>query len=255
MKIFLSALNHIASDAIIERGIKMKWNLMSYYQIRKDRKLFDKIYANSDEIMIDSGAHSFQFGAKVDVDAYTEEYCSFIKEVDSSKIVGFFEMDVDNIIGLKKVKELRAKLDKVSDKIIPVWHYNRGADDYVRMCQEYRGKVVSITGFANKDIKDEQYIMFLKTAWENDCRVHCLGMTREKVLKKVPFDYVDSSSWLQYCVYGQVWNPIKGKYMRPTKESSRVNRSESYVLNYQHAMDIQNQYYNYWRRYNNHYKS
>ena len=49
----------------------------------------------------------------------------------------------------------------VSDKIIPVWHRNRGIEDFRRMCEKYSGKIVAITGFKN-DICENQFLMFLK---------------------------------------------------------------------------------------------
>ena len=134
--------------------------------------------------MIDSGAHSFQKGKKVDWIKYTYEYADFIKKFDTPNVVGYFEMDVDNIIGYDKVLELRKILESVSDKIIPVWHKNRGIEEFKKMCQEYAGKIIAITGFKNEDIKDEQYLMFLKYAKKFNCKVHCLGMTRKKYLTK-----------------------------------------------------------------------
>ena len=46
--------------------------------------------------------------------------------------------------------------------------------------------------------------MFLKYAKKYDCKVHCLGMTRKKILDTVPFDFVDSSSWKQASIYGRI---------------------------------------------------
>ena len=42
-------------------------------------------------------------------------------------------MDVDNIIGYEKVLELRKILLEATDKIIPVWHKNRGIDEFKKM--------------------------------------------------------------------------------------------------------------------------
>lgn len=248
MKIFLSALRKPFAEYFVSQGLThFKWNLMSYYGLKRDEA--DYIKAHSDEVMIDSGAHSFQFGKKVDWLEYTKEYAKFIESYDDKKVVGFFEMDVDNIIGYKKVLELRKILERVSDKIIPVWHINRGINEYRRMCEQYAGRVISITGFKNKDIKDDQYIQFLKYAWKHNCKVHCLGMTRKEVLNKVPFDYVDSSSWLQEVVYGNIYNPKTGKKQKVSREQSRVNREQCYLLNYKAGMKMQEDYYLKWRKY------
>lgn len=118
-------------------------------------------------------------------------------------------MDVDNVIGYEKVLELRKILESVSNKIIPVWHKNRGVEEFKKTCQEYQNKVIAITGFRNEDIQDHQYLIFLKYAKKYNCKVHCLGMTRKKILDKIPFDYADSSSWLQNIVYGKDMNGNK----------------------------------------------
>ena len=241
MKIFLSA---IEGQKNIPNIIgKMKYNLMSYYAIRKNTANAENIRDRSEEILIDSGAHSFQKGKKVDWVSYTYEYADFIKKFDRSNVIGYFEMDVDNIIGYDKVLELRKILEDVSDKIIPVWHKNRGIEDFKKMCQDYSGKIIAITGFKNEDIKDEQYLMFLKYAKKYNCKVHCLGMTRKKVLDKVPFDYVDSSSWLQSAVYGTIIN--RGKV---TKEFSDTNREKVMLENYLEGMKMQEHYHDKWRK-------
>ena len=243
MKIFLSAVEK--HDEIIDyvksKHKTMNYNLMSYYYLRDGIKLAEDIRDNSKEIMIDSGAHSFQKGKQVDWEEYTKQYAEFIKEFDRPNVVGYFEMDVDNIIGYDKVLQLRKILEKVSNKIIPVWHKNRGIDEYKKMCKQYANKVIAITGFKNEDIQDEQYIMFLKYAKKYNCRVHCLGMTRRKILDKVPFDYVDSSSWLQNVVYG---TSIDGKKFPKAKGEDKKTQ---FIYNYQLAMKMQKDYYNKWK--------
>ena len=253
MKIFLSAIEGATSSKgagitelakyIVDKGIKMKYNLMSYYYIRKKKQLAEYIRDNSEEIMIDSGAHSFQKGAKVDWVEYTKEYAEFIKEFDRPNVVGYFEMDVDNMIGYSKVLELRAILEEVSDKIIPVWHKNRGIDGFEQMCKDYSGKVVAITGWQNMEIKDSQFAMFLKCAKKYGCKVHCLGMTRRKILDTVPFDYADSSSWVQSSIYGRIDN--KGKV---TREFSKTSREKVFFENYLEGMKMQEHYHRRWRK-------
>lgn len=261
MHIFLSALEGAfflrreggrpVAEALVERGTHLKFNLVSFFALDKDARRMKNAYFirdNSEEAMVDSGAHSFQKGKVVNCDEYTERYAAFIRSFDAPNVVGFFEMDVDKIIGLEKVRQLRAVLERVSDKIIPVWHKGRGIDDFKRMCDEHRGRVIAITGFANEDIKDEQYLMFLKYAWKRDCRVHCLGMTRTKVLSKVPFDYTDSSSWLQRTLYGQFSRTQK---VRLKKEFMSAHRGEVFVQSYLEDMKIVKHYQEFWSAYEN----
>ena len=252
MKIFLSALENgstcynskkTLAEYIVENNVKMKYNLMSFFYIKTKIELAEYIRNNSEEILIDSGAHSFQKGKKVDWVEYTKKYAEFIKKFDRPNVVGYFEMDVDNIIGYDKVLELRKILESVSSKIIPVWHKNRGIEDFKNMCKKYSGKVIAITGFKNEDIKDEQYLMFLKYAKKYNCKVHCLGMTRRKILDKVPFDYVDSSSWKQSGIFGRIDN--KGKV---SKEFSKIKREVVFLENYKEGMEMQKFYHHKWQK-------
>lgn len=247
MKIFLSSVEGGAPlEALNEimREKKLLYNLMSYYYIQNknyDRAV--KIRNNSELVIIDSGAHSFQFGKKVDWIEYTKQYAEFIKQFDKPNVVGYFEMDIENIIGYNKVLELRKILEAVSDKIIPVWHPDRGINDYLEMCKKYHDKIIAIGGFRGTDIKDEQFIMFLKYAKKYNCKVHCLGMTRKKILDKVPFDYVDSSTWLQQVNYGNVFFG-KGKFAK----AKGVGKKEQYKFNYLQGMKMQEHYHKKWQK-------
>ena len=246
MKIFLSALEQrskLIFDYMDNNIPKFKWNLMSYYYIKKVSKdIVDKIIKKSDLILIDSGAHSFQKGVVVNWVEYTKEYAQWIKENDNEKIIGYFEMDVDKVIGYDKVLELRKILESVTDKIIPVWHKNRGVDDFIDMCKKYSGKIIAITGFRNEDIKDEQYIKFLKVAKKYNCKVHCLGMTRKKILDKVPFDFTDSSSWVMKGAFGKV------RDKRVSREMTRgLGIAKTSCENYKEGIEMQEYYYKKWK--------
>ena len=225
----------------------MLWNLMSYYYIKKGQeKEAVFIRDNSKLVMIDSGAHSFQFGKKEDWLKYTQEYADFIKRFDAENVVGYFEMDIENVIGYEKVLELRKVLESVTDKVIPVWHPLRGINDYEKMCSNYAGRVIAIGGFRGTDIKDEQFLMFLKVARKHGCKVHCLGMTRTQVLDRVPFDYADSSSWSLQSPFGTIGF---GKDKRKvTREFSREHRGTVFVENYKHAKKMQEHYYRIWQK-------
>ena len=245
MKIFLSAIENggaTVPEMLTARGIRMKWNLMSFYYMRKKVPFGEYVREHSDEILIDSGTHSFQKGVHVRWEEYTEQYADFIRSYDRPHVRGYFEMDVDNVIGLDAVRFLRRRLERVTDKIIPVWHKGRGIADFKAMCADYSGRVVAITGFKNEDIRDEQYRMFVDYAHAKGCRVHCLGMTRREILDRVPFDFADSSSWMQNVLYGR----IRGRKVT-REQTSPQKRAESMMYSYLSAMEMQRYYHRRWQ--------
>ena len=261
MKIFTSAIEAICTytsdkkkvyfaDFVAERGIKLKWNLMSYYYLKGHLENAVTVRDLSDLVMIDSGAHSFQFGKKVDWDAYTKEYAEFIRRFDRENVVGYFEMDIENIVGYEKVLQLRQVLESVSDKIIPVWHPLRGINDYERMLDAYQGKTVAIGGFKNTDIKDSQYLSFVKKAKKYGCKVHCLGMTRKEVLDSVPFDYTDSSTWV---IATNMGHPLRDGQQHGRvgdkifRKATGIEKFEQFRYNYERFSEIQDKYYRRWR--------
>lgn len=258
MKLFLSAVEQgpekQAVKMLMDRGVPMRWNLISYYYARQDVAFCERIRDHSEGIMVDSGAHSFQHALqgkfkdptkqkKVDWEQYTRDYAAFIKKFDRPNVYGYFEMDIDGVIGIPRVLELRRIIELESgcpEKIIPVWHNSRGAADFVDMCQKYAGRIVAVSGFKNFDIKDHQYIMFLKTARKYGCKLHCLGMTRKEMLDKVPFDFVDSASWVMNAVYGRIGD------RKVSRNQSKTNRTEVFAESYLHWQKIQSAYYRKW---------
>lgn len=231
-----------------KKPLKMNYNLMSYYAIRggeKKRKFVEHVRDHTKLILIDSGAHSFQKGKIVDWEKYTDEYARFIQEFDRKNVIGYFEMDVDKIIGYENVLRLRRKLKEVTGKIIPVWHRGRGVHEYEEMCKTHSGRAVAISGFKNEDIRDSQFLSFLKVARKYHCWLHCLGMTRMEILDRVPFDSVDSSSWKQGIRYANLMGGLRpnSRFLR-TKEGLYISTERQYL----YWMKIQEKYQMKWRK-------
>ena len=241
MKMFLSGIE--MRPLVLRPG--MLWGLLSYYYL-KNHDTFERALDYHEELIIDSGAHSFQTGKKVEWEKYTNQYAEWIAKKDNKKIVGFFEMDVDNMLGYERVLRLREILESASKKIIPVWHKNRGIDDYFKMTKEFSGRVVAISGFVNQDIRDSQYINFLKVAWDNGCKLHALGMTRKEILDSVPFDYTDSISWLAGEFYGRFEDGMK---FRKGKGITKEKQEWLYFV----ARKQQESYYLKWMNYRENY--
>lgn len=259
MRIFLSALENNAKntlDKCLKEHITIPFGLVSYYYISQSEvnyQNFKKALKVCDYLLVDSGAHSFQSGKRVNWEEYTKKYAKFIRENDCDKILGWFEMDVDMVIGYEKVLNLRSILNQSTKKIIPVWHKNRGIDEFKRMCHETKGEIVAVTGFKNEDIQDDQYAPFLKYAWKCGKKLHCLGMTRQKVMDKVPFDYVDSSSWKLSATFGSLksWSEREHKLKNVPNTKGKFTTKQLFYKNLMEYVKMVRHYNIKWQKINN----
>ena len=157
------------------------------------------------DFLLDSGAFTYRqkkHGLSLsEFDAYIDEYIEFI---NAFKVHHYFEMDIDNIVGLKKVEEYRERIERRTGRqSIPVWHSNRGWDYFKRMCAEYA--YVSIGGIAknpNGKALEKVFPWFIEHAHKTGTQIHGLGYTDTKKLKQYRFDSVDSTSWVSGSRYG-----------------------------------------------------
>lgn len=206
--------NAIKSDYILESFWYIKeWQIKQIQQC----KLF----------LLDSGAFTFMNNSKKEVnwDQYVESYANFINKYN---IENFFELDIDNIVGIKEVERLRNKLETLTKKkCIPVWHKSRGLEYWEKMCKDY--DYVAIGGIVTKEIKPQEYKYFtpmLKIAKENNCKVHGLGFTGVKHLHKYPFYSVDSTSWVSGWRFGTLYR-FNGKGFNKIRyKNKRIKKSK-----------------------------
>lgn len=180
--------------------------------IDKERSLF-----------LDSGAFSFQnaYGCipgRSNTDTtelnsyallkYTLDYLEFIKEYGHYFDI-IVEVDVDYIVGVKKTKYLFERLRSEGHDVRPVWHIPRGEDRWKEECQmfDYHG----IEGQTrHKDDPVSFYNQMLRFSHNQPIysKVHGFAMTSLDILYKVPFDSVDSASWMLQAANGTVKTPF-----------------------------------------------
>lgn len=155
------------------------------------------------DYLLDSGAFTMMSGngGGKPLDEYVERFADYIAKND---IKNYFELDIDTLVGYDKVLKIREYLEKKTDRpCIPVWHTFRGKQNFVDMCKRYN--YVAIGGFAISKgaIKFFDYLPNLvNEAHRHHTRIHGLGITKMKILKAIPFDSVDSTSWLSGARYG-----------------------------------------------------
>lgn len=174
--------------------------------------------------MLDSGAFTFinkkMNGGKsgknlneINWDECIDSYCGFIVE---KGIDLFFEMDVDVVVGYDRVKQFRKQITQKTGKLpIPVWHVNRGKQDFKDMCDEF--PYVALGGMVTKETGQAISIDMMKwlidEAHQRDAKIHGLGFTRTNLLPEIHFDSVDSTSYIMNSAFGTVDYMKNGKLM------------------------------------------
>lgn len=181
--------------------------LESFYSLQPWQKPFIHQFG---KFMLDSGAFTFRMAAKnqkggnVDWEKYADAYADFVKEYD---VRLFFELDIDNIMGYDYVLRLRDRIEARAERqSIPVWHTNRGKQDFIDMCRRY--DYVAIGGLAGANsvhrIDEKYFPWFIRTAHENGTKIHGLGYTKTKNLAVYHWDSVDSTTWTNAGRFGEV---------------------------------------------------
>lgn len=194
MKIYLAGVPGYLNEIMAAHNYDV-YRLNSYYHMAGwEREAISKYRS----FMLDSGAFTFMSNPQnkdVDWNSYVDEYADFINEYGVDL---FFELDIDNIVGIKRVEKLRNRLEKRTGKqSIPVWHRSRGLEYWKSMSKDY--SYISIGGIVTKEIKPKEYSIFLTLldiAHNKKCQVHGLGFTRQRDLPIYPFDSVDSTAWV-----------------------------------------------------------
>lgn len=214
--------------------------LESFFYCRKN-EVVPKLLPTLGGFLLDSGAFTFMQGkTSVNWDEYTEEYAEWIKAYN---IEHFFELDIDSIVGLKKVEKLRSRLEQLTGKQpIPVWHKSRGKDYFLATCKDYR--YVAIGGLVGNsdDVPDMFMPWFITEAHKACAKIHGLGFTRIEKLKQFHFDSVDSTAWL----YGNrggfiyVFDSEIGNFRKINKkQGQRLKSQEAALYNFNEWIKFQ----------------
>lgn len=287
MKIYYVSSGEISTRSLIKYNLKNI--LISYFSFFKvsDRRNYweimqglpqdltvntnwQKLLKNFDSCMVDSGAYTYQvksglYASKQEtgidlnavslkkIDKFTESYGKWL--TDNKKYYDYyFEMDIDKIVGLKKVEEYRNFLEKCTGKqCVPVWHNNRGMDYWQRMIKEY--KFVAIGGVASYEITNPERRMcyMIDMAHKENCKVHGLGFTKFRYLNFISFDTVDSSTWLMGARKGgyQLFLDKRMRNLNPRKtgrKSTNIYYKDFYDMNAQSWKGYESYIERYWER-------
>ena len=164
-------------------------------------KYFEHIKSKNSEFLLDSGAFTLMRNKhkQFNLDDLLSKYCFYINEFD---IQNFFELDLDELMPIEDVEELRKKIYLETHKMpILVWHKERNQEYWTRMCKE--NEFIAIGGMAHRNsqkvaVDIDFYREMVDEAHTYNTRVHGLGFTPMEMLNAhtVFFDTVDSTTWV-----------------------------------------------------------
>lgn len=147
-------------------------------------------------------------------------------------------MDIDCVVGLQKVEYYRKQIeDAIGVPPIVCWHANRGADYWIKSCEEYPYVALGTTTASNagKKIRANPKILhwFINHAHKNNAKIHGLGFTKIPMLSELKFDSVDSTTWLG-AQYGYIYkyknNTIKQISIRGFKLKGKTTQYQFQIL-------------------------
>tara|TARA_R110002167_G_scaffold404_4_gene1848 strand:+ start:280 stop:1026 length:747 start_codon:yes stop_codon:yes gene_type:complete len=219
-------------------------DLLSSFWEHKNGRYGD--YVLQEKHILDSGAFSAINDKKgkyknFDWDAYVDKYIAFIKKTKQKL---FFELDIDCVVGLKKVEYYRKLMeDKIGIAPIICWHQNRGIDYYIKSCEDYNYVAVGTTRASptGKKIRSNLAVLkqFIDIAHENKTKIHGLGFTSIPWLSKLKFDSVDSTAW-QQVRYGGICEFKNGMIKNYRLKNYRLkNIYDAHIHNFDQWVEFQ----------------
>lgn len=235
MRIYLAVTGLWLGQHLYDEEMKRTrpYILASYYYVEKDNTASLIPYCG--DFLLDSGAFTFMSGSHggaVNWDEYVERYAAYIK---TNSIKKYFELDIDVVVGYKRVLELRQKLERLTgSRCIPVWHKSRGRQEFFKMCEEY--PYVAVGGIVSGEIRPPEYPIFgylIKEAHSRGAKIHALGFTNMNGMKKYHFDSVDSTAWSTGNRYGFIYKYRNGGLEKhyPAPKGARLSDVKAVALN------------------------
>lgn len=235
---FAGAEVETLTRALLDNGVKNI--LYSYFyilQMRRERFVARTIAQNPDvNFFLDSGAFTYYQKWQTDAtrlpnyEQYVRRYFSYIDEYGEG-FCRVTEPDLDKTlpdITLEKVNGWREEmlLSWPDLNIVPVWHWWRGADEWNGYCRDDRIRYLSIGRYSGTPGSQRKMVMHAMTAGKP---VHGFGQTKvNTLLRYVPYDSVDSTTWLTGQQYGTMYVFKGGKFITLAQQNDGKRKRRLY---------------------------
>lgn len=212
----------------------VRYLLESYHYIGKGAPP-EHIRKDGVKVFLDSGAFSsFTKGKVIDIKAY----CDFIKR--NKDIVleedGILLASVLDAIGdPDETYRNQVRMEQMGVKPLPCFHYNEPIEVLEYYIEHY--DYITLGGMV--PITTPQLQLWLDRMWDRyltdengvpRIKVHGFGMTSPSLMDRYPWYSVDSSSWVQYALFGWLWIPGHGS-LQVSDQSSAVKEAGKHLNN------------------------
>lgn len=224
LRYFLSGASGIRAEVVPDVAALIECRLLSmHHAFKGNTKVWCEVSHHPRsamrEVMLDSGAFTaFTKGEKVTLDYLVATYDDVMARISKSvKHIWLINLDViPGEMGRDSTdREIADALDqsdrnfrvlkkRYGDRVLPVFHQT---EPDARMAEVFRMNGFVAGGF-RQDLSEEYRIRFAKRfvheAHRKGREVHGLATTGYKMLRAVPFDTVDSATWLYIAAMGGI---------------------------------------------------
>lgn len=199
--------------------------LESYHYVHSQR-FVNEMRSDNAQVFLDSGAFSAHtLGVTINI----EDYCRYI--IENRDIIRHEDnvcmaSVLDGIGDDLQTWRNQITMERLGAPPLPCFHF--GEDDRYLEWYVSRYPYITIGGLVGKSNPD--VIQWLDRIWEKylldrsgrpRIKVHAFGVTRIELMERYPWHSVDSSSWIQYAVYGHVFFPEFGSLTASAKSPGR----------------------------------
>jgi len=203
------------AESLLNNGVKrILWSYFYIMEMKRERQLASYMEQNPDvSFFLDSGAFTYFTKWKKDAsklphyEKYVERYFSYIDEYGHlyDRIA---EPDLDNTVPGVTNRDVSHWLNEMlltwpDLPVLPVWHGWRGQDEWNTYLLDDRIKFLGLGRQSGDSGLMRKLVVQARRVGKP---VHGFAQTKVNTsLKKIPFDSVDSTSWLTGQQYGTMY--------------------------------------------------
>jgi hypothetical protein len=201
-------------------------NILESYHYVGTQRYVNEMRAQGAQVFLDSGAFSaHSLGVAVNID----EYCDYIiqnRDIIRHEDNVCMASVLDGIGDDLKTWQNQLYMESRGACPLPCFHF--GEDPRYLEWYISRYPYITIGGLVGRANPDT--IKWLDTIWNKYLldgsgrpllKVHAFGVTRIDLMERYPWWSVDSSSWIQYAVYGHIFFPEFGSLTASAKSPGR----------------------------------